>query len=204
LWNISGTEHQAVHMNMDSTPQTHERVVCSIAAAAKYRIAATIVLAVAEKENGKVGQWVRNDNGTHDVGPLQFNTSYLRQLARYGISPADVAGSGCYPYDLAAWRLRQHIVNDTGDVWTRASNYHSRTPRFNRIYRVDLMRRAGRWRILLSTPEWGNGIPLPSAALSGAMGATNVVRKSAKSPSDFPLVQPAGYVPRRLLVGRHP
>lgn len=122
-----------------------ERIICSISAAAKYEIPANVLLAVAEKENGRPGQWVRNRNGSHDVGTLQFNTSYLRTLAHYGISPADVAAPGCYAYDLAAWRLRNHILKDQGDLWTRAANYHSRTPKFNSRYRSDLMRRAARW-----------------------------------------------------------
>jgi hypothetical protein len=67
---------------VDLPPQLQERVVCSIAAAVKYQVPANIVLAVAEKEAGKPGQWVRNTNGTHDVGPMQFNTAYLRDLAR--------------------------------------------------------------------------------------------------------------------------
>jgi len=117
---------------VDMPPQIQERVVCSISAAVKYEIPANIMLAVAEKEGGKPGQWVRNsNNGTHDVGPMQFNTKYLRDLARYGITADDVAGSGCYSYDLAAWRLRMHIRNDKGDLWTKATNYHSRTPRYN-------------------------------------------------------------------------
>lgn len=130
---------------VDIPPQHQERIVCSIAAAVKYEIPANIVLAVAEKEGGKPGQWVRNENGTHDVGPMQFNTAYLTELARYGITPGHVAAAGCYPYDLAAWRLRQHIRYDTGDLWTRAANYHSRTYRYNTIYRADLMRKAIKW-----------------------------------------------------------
>lgn len=122
-----------------------ERVICSISAAAKYEIPANLLLAVAEKEAGRPGQWVRNENGTHDVGSLQFNTAYLRDLARYGITARDVAAAGCYPFDLAAWRLRLHIRHDRGDLWTRAANYHSRTPRYNAIYRADLMHRASRW-----------------------------------------------------------
>jgi hypothetical protein len=132
-------------MPFDLPPRMQERVVCSLSAAAKFGIPANILLAVAEKENGQPGQWVRNRNGTHDVGPLQFNTRYLAELSRYGITPADVAAKGCYPYDLAAWRLRQHITKDRGDIWTRSANYHSYTPGVNAIYREDLMRRAGRW-----------------------------------------------------------
>lgn len=50
-----------------------------------------------------------------------------------------------YAFLLAAWRIRGHLRDDTGDVWTRAANYHSRTPRFNARYRADLIRRAAHW-----------------------------------------------------------
>lgn len=130
---------------IDQSPQMHERIVCSISAAARYQIPANILLAIAEMENGRAGQWVRNVNGTYDVGPLQFNTGYLKQLKNFGISPEDVAAAGCYPYDLAAWRLRQHILKDSGDLWTRTANYHSRTERFNLIYRHKLKLAAACW-----------------------------------------------------------
>lgn len=126
-------------------PQLRERVVCSIAAADKYEIPANILLAVAEIEGGKPGQWMLNSNGTHDIGPMQFNTAYLTGLARYGITAENVAAAGCYPFDLAAWRLRRHIKHDSGDLWTRVANYHSRTYAYNAAYRADLMVKAGKW-----------------------------------------------------------
>ena len=129
----------------DIPPARQDMVSCSLGAALAYDIPANILLAVAEKEAGRPGQWVRNANGSFDVGTLQFNTSYLKDLARFGITPDHVAAEGCYPYLLAAWRLRGHIRHDDGDIWTRAANYHSRTPRYNRIYRADLMRRAMHW-----------------------------------------------------------
>ena len=130
---------------IDLPPNMQERVVCSITAAVKYEIPANILLAIAEKEGGKPGQWVRNSNGTHDVGSLQFNTRYLQDLSRYGITPDHVAQAGCYAYDLAAWRVRQHIRNDQGDIWTKAANYHSRTPKHNIRYRADLIAKAVKW-----------------------------------------------------------
>ena len=137
-------------MPLDLPPHLHERVVCSIAAAARYDVPANLILAVAEQEGGKPGQWVRNVNGTHDVGAMQFNTAYLAtDLARYGITPADVAAPGCYAYELASWRLRSHLRNDKGDLWTRAANYHSRTPAYNAAYRSQLMRRAEKWAVWL-------------------------------------------------------
>jgi len=133
-------------LSMDALPpQVQERIVCSISAAAKYQVPANIVLAIAEKEGGRPGQWKANRNGTHDVGLLQFNTSYLGDLARYGITASEVAVAGCYSFDLAAWRLRQHLRKDKGDLWTRAANYHSRTPYYNSVYRADLMRKAKKW-----------------------------------------------------------
>lgn len=122
-----------------------ERITCSIAASIKYEVPANIMLAVAEKEGGRPGQVVRNTNGTVDIGPMQFNTVYLKELKRFGIDPIDVAAPGCFPYDVAAWRIRNHIKNDDGDIWTRVSNYHSRTPKYNRIYRRDLMIKAIKW-----------------------------------------------------------
>lgn len=69
---------------MDLPPDMQERIVCSIHAVIKYEVPANILLAVAEKEGGKPGQWVKNSNDTYDVGPMQFNTAYLSDLAKYG------------------------------------------------------------------------------------------------------------------------
>ena len=52
----------------------------------RWKHAANIVLAVAENESGRAGQWARNSNNTGDVGPMQFNTTYLASFARYGIT----------------------------------------------------------------------------------------------------------------------
>ncbi|SFL42202.1 hypothetical protein SAMN05216302_10876 [Nitrosomonas aestuarii] len=130
---------------MDMPQDMQERVMCSITAAIKYEIPANILLAIAEKEGGKPGQWVRNSNGTHDVGSLQFNTAYLQDLSRYGITADHVAQADCYAHDLAAWRVRQHIKNDRSDIWTKAANYHSRMPEYNSRYRADLIARAVKW-----------------------------------------------------------
>ena len=83
-------------MPIDSLPpQLQEWVACSISAATKYQVPSNIVLAIAEKEAGRPGQWKLNRNGTQDVGMMQFNTAYLSDLARYGIAASDVATAGC-------------------------------------------------------------------------------------------------------------
>lgn len=130
---------------IDLPPEQKEMVECAISAAVKYEIPANIMLAVTEKEGGKPGQWVKNSNGTYDVGYMQFNTAYLKSLKKYGIEAKHVAADGCYSFDLAAWRISVHLRDDKGDMWTRAANYHSRTPKFNSRYRADLITKAVKW-----------------------------------------------------------
>lgn len=173
----------------DLPPQLHERIVCSITAAVKYQVPANIVLAIAEKEGGRPGQWIRNTNGTHDVGPMQFNTGYLAVLEKYGITAADVAASGCYSFDLATWRLRKHIRDDSGDVWTRAANYHSRTPQYNSVYRADLIVKAGKWAKWLEA-RFNTYDLLPAAGSSPAPAAVPAQPMVA--------LQAVGYVPRMI------
>jgi len=190
-------------------PALSEPVACSIMAAVKYELPVNIVLAVAAQEGGKPGQWVRNSNGTYDVGPMQFNTSYLRELSRYGITPKDVEQGGCYSYDLAAWRLRGHVRNDRGDLWTRVANYHSRTPAINARYRQQVMRRAAWWADWLderfATQQVAQGAvtsDVPGESPVAAVAVEPVVNTAAAQPAVTPA--PAGastYVPRRLVVG---
>jgi len=190
----------------DLPPQFQERIVCSIAAAVKYDIPANIVLAVAELEAGRPGQWVRNTNGTHDVGPMQFNTAYLAELnQQYGITPEDVAAAGCYSYDLAAWRLRMHIKNDEGDLWTKVANYHSRTPSLNAEYRHSLIRRALRWADWLKARFVTLDVTKPEAELSMPSDPVippeqEEVEQTITSPTPADVAMPGGetYVPRAI------
>jgi hypothetical protein len=195
---------------IDLPPQMQERVVCSISAAVKYEVPANIVLAVAEKEAGKPGQWVRNSNGTHDVGPMQFNTTYLADLARYGITASDVASAGCYSFDLAAWRLRMHLRNDKGDLWTKAANYHSRTLRHNVVYRSDLIRKASKWADWLEARFVTLDVTKAGAAPSMPTQPLEVQRMTQQAPASSPVFAPAAkqapahslrptsYVPRSI------
>lgn len=202
----------------DMPPQMQERVVCSISAAVKYEVPANIVLAVAEKEGGKPGQWVRNSNGTHDVGPMQFNTAYLGDLTRYGITADDVAASGCYSYELAAWRLRMHIRNDKGDLWTKAANYHSRTPKYNTVYRADLIQKAAKWADWLEARLVTLDVTQEGATVSGPGISTTAQQVVQQSPMAAPAVAPTNaqnntaatrslnttsYVPRSISFSSH-
>jgi hypothetical protein len=194
-------------MPIDIPHQLDERVTCSIAAATRYQIPANVMLAVAEKEAGKPGQWARNANGTFDVGAMQFNSAYLGTLARYGITAGDVAAAGCYSYDLAAWRLRQHITKDVGDLWARCANYHSRTPRLNAVYRADLMRRATRWADWLSARyqtreiEPARAVPAGRAEVAAKLIDASLAGAGTEKLAGSPTTS---YVARKLIIENAP
>lgn len=155
-----------------------ERITCSIAAGLEFGVPINIILAVAEAEGGIPGQWVPNRNGSFDIGPLQFNTRYLEHLQRqYGITAADVAAAGCYPYQLAAWRLRRHIQLDQGDLWTRVANYHSRQPNENEKYRRRLVAKAATWGRWLAQRFATYAVDGATAEGGGRQGKGKAVRR---------------------------
>jgi hypothetical protein len=119
--------------------------VCSITAAQRYGLPPSVMLAVAQIEGGRPGLARPNRNGAYDLGPMQLNTAWLAELRPYGVDPRWALASGCYPYQLAAWRIRAHLERDRGDYWTRVANYHSRTPAQNRPYRAQVIVSASRW-----------------------------------------------------------
>jgi len=193
----------------DLPPQQQDRVVCAISAAVYYEIPANIVLAVAEQEAGRPGLWVSNTNGTYDVGSMQFNTAYLQGLAKYGITPRDVAAAGCYSFDLAAWRLRKHLLHDKGDIWTRVADYHSYTPVYNAEYRGQIMVRAERWAQWLEKHFVTYDVTpghRPIEQAPGHPAPLNTVLAESKAPvapvatPEHPAPVTAAYVPRSLVV----
>jgi hypothetical protein len=165
-------------------------IYCSVAAAARYNIPAAMMLAVAEQEGGRPGLWRANANGTSDVGPMQFNTAYLKTLSKYGIGPGAVAMNGCYSFDLAAWRIKRHLVLDQGDLWQRAANYHSRTPRYNARYRLMLISRGSYWADWLLRCPAISCLSPQSPVVSG--GGSQQGISSTRS------LLAAGYVPRSI------
>jgi hypothetical protein len=127
-------------------------------------------------------------------------------LAVYGITAVDVAAAGCYPFDLAAWRLRQHIKNDSGDLWTRAANYHSRTYIYNTTYRADLMVKAVKWADWLAARFVTYDVTKPGMPASAptAPVAAAPVAAPAQQPAKTVAWNTSGYVPRKLIINGQP
>ena len=70
----------------DLPPAEQTEVICSIDASLKYDVPASILIAVAKVENGKVNSVNYNKNGSYDIGKMQINSTYLLDLKKYGIT----------------------------------------------------------------------------------------------------------------------
>lgn len=106
---------------------------CVNAAAVEYHVPAKLILSVLQVERGKVGQVVKNQNGTYDLGPMQINTSWLPTLARYGITQQDVRDNPCVNVRVGAWILSKSIAEGK-NVLVGIGDYNSHTDHFNRRY----------------------------------------------------------------------
>lgn len=123
-------------------------IPCVIQAAIRQGVPANVLLALASVESGKNGQFVRNTNGTDDLGHFQINTTHFDTQAGVfrQISKVDAAWRGCYNAELAAWFLRQRLeAPGATDYWVKVANYHSATAEKNAIYRRKLVPLAARW-----------------------------------------------------------
>ena len=125
-------------------------IECVIQAAQKQDVPANVLLALASVEGGKNGQFVGNTNGSKDIGHFQINTIHWGERGQFSKYPSitqqDVAWRGCYNAELAAWMLHQHINASTDqDFWTRVANYHSKTEKYNKVYREKVIPYAVQW-----------------------------------------------------------
>lgn len=110
---------------------------CVDSSAADYRLNPMVLLAILKVEsNGRTGIVSKNTNGTHDLGPAQFNTGTWGHMleSKYNISRASLINDMCQSVRAMAFAVRTEINQAGGDMWRGIGNYHSKTPRFHKIY----------------------------------------------------------------------
>lgn len=113
--------------------------ICIFAAAKTYAVPVDVVLGIMHVEGGRVGQMVRNTNGSHDLGPMQINTLWIPELARHWKLSEDatlrlVRDDACVNVGVGAWILRGKI-DHTGSLMGGIAGYHSLTPHLGQSYR---------------------------------------------------------------------
>lgn len=105
---------------------------CLMLASQTYAVPPAVLVGIYKAEGGKVGQEVRNTNGSFDLGPMQINTIWMPELAKkWGVSNDTarkwVRDDACTNVGVAAWILKGHL-NETKNLSTAIAHYHSRTP----------------------------------------------------------------------------
>ncbi|MDL2268234.1 lytic transglycosylase domain-containing protein [Desulfovibrio sp. OttesenSCG-928-G15] len=100
---------------------------CVVDAARLNDLPLAALIGILAAENGRMGEALRNDNGTWDMGAFQINTIHIKELVEMGITPDAVLRDGRVNASVAAWLLRKEL-DRTGDIWKAIGAYHSRTP----------------------------------------------------------------------------
>lgn len=109
-------------------------VECINKAAVQYHIPAILLVSVLRMENGRVGDAIRNKNGTYDYGPMQINTIWLKEIQKYGYTREAIQYDPCVNVAVGAWILSRAIADDK-TLWKGVGNYHSHTCDKNMLYR---------------------------------------------------------------------
>ena len=123
---------------------------CMLLASQTYNVPPAVLVGIYKVEGGKVGQEVKNTNGSYDLGPMQINTIWLPLLAKKWGTSEETArrwlrDDACTNVGVSAWILRSHL-DETKNITQAIAHYHSRTPKHGTRYRkkvLSIMRKDG-------------------------------------------------------------
>lgn len=125
---------------------------CLMIAAQTYEVPPAVLIGIMHVEGGRPGIQSPNTNGSYDLGPMQINTLWVPQLARYWGVNEKVAykwirDDACTNVGVAAWILRRHL-NETGSLAKAIGYYHSRTPHLEQKYRSKVLGAMRQYRLI--------------------------------------------------------
>lgn len=143
---------------------------CLMLSAQTFHVPPSVMIGIMQVEGGRVGQEVADANGTYDLGPMQINTIWLPELARYwGVDQRTartwVRDNGCVNMHVAAWILRRQL-DRTSDLRTAIAWYHSATPGVGDRYAAKVVQAMIEKKLIDFGPK-ANGV-----ASSGSYSAT--------------------------------
>lgn len=121
---------------------------CVRQAAFDQQVPLRLMLAINSIERGRYNQKVSNKNTSYDIGQFQINSIHLGRFSKFGASEYDISNRGCYNAQAAAYLLSAALREPSKrhlDIFTRASGYHSWTPKYNAIYRKKLITYLKQW-----------------------------------------------------------
>jgi hypothetical protein len=90
------------------------------------------------QEAGWLGAEIANANGTHDLGPLQINSSWVPKMSRLLERPQEqvrhwLRYDPCFNVEAARWIFLTGLET-SGDYWKAVGVYHSPTEWRQRAY----------------------------------------------------------------------
>ena len=86
-----------------------EKSRCVQDASAKFGVPAIAIWVLLDVEGGKVGEVSWNSNGTYDIGPMQINSSWLKSLAKFGISDQELRDNLCLNIGVGSWIFAKEL-----------------------------------------------------------------------------------------------
>jgi len=102
-------------------------VACIERAAADHRVDPLVLLAIMRAENGRVGRYSVNKDGSRDYGPMQINSLWLEKLKEHGVGERELKDNACVNVYVGAWVLSQCLSRYGKDYWRGVGCYHSNT-----------------------------------------------------------------------------
>ena len=117
-----------------------------------------------DQEAGWIGAEVPNSNGTHDLGPLQVNSSWVARLSVLvdrdpGLVRAWLINDPCFNVQAAKWLFLSGL-RTSGSYWQAVGIYHSPTPWRQERYRKNVARRlVSRFRTNVFSPKPPRPVP---------------------------------------------
>jgi len=107
-----------------------------------YGVSPQVLWAIAKAESNFDPSAVNtNTNGSRDVGLMQINSLWERELG----AGWDFLHDPCHNVKTGAWILSR-CLREFGNTWQGVGCYHSRTPHLNERYAgriVEILRQAG-------------------------------------------------------------
>jgi hypothetical protein len=139
---------------------------CLAAAAHNYQLPQVYLTAILKTEGGRVGQAVRNTNGTYDLGPFQINSAWGPAIGRYWHMPAPrallwVRDNGCANATIASAILRKYLNETKGDYPKAIGFYHSHTEALAAVYRQAVLHAAAKLLRPAASPAPAYRVPVP-------------------------------------------